>query len=343
MSPLAALFDRKRLPCNHERSKSGVRWRCGIVGIAAALMACSGDSPSALDPRGPDAERVAASWWLMFGLAVAVYVVVTAAVIRGLGRPVAVRQQRLILFGGVIMPTLVLAIVGVETVLATRGVFETKGGEPRIVVDGRQFWWDVRYPDDGVVTANEIHIPVGESIVVEVRAGDVIHSLWVPELSPKMDMIPGQPNEMTLEADRPGTYRGQCAEFCGIQHTLMEFVVVAHEPADFERWLDQRRDAPPRPEDALARRGEELFLSEPCAGCHTVAGTDAEGDLGPDLTDVATRSTLGAGAIENTTEALRQWIRDSQEIKPGNLMPPIELTDSELDALVAYMEQLDGR
>jgi cytochrome c oxidase subunit 2 len=284
---------------------------------------------------------VAVSWWVLFGLAAAVYVVVAAFVVRGLGRPVAVPQQRLILIGGVLVPAVILSVVGVETVQATRAVFADTTGHAQIVVTGRQYWWEVRYPDDGVVTANEIHIPVGRPVEVDLDAGDVIHSLWVPQLAPKVDMIPGQTNHIRLEADRPGTYRGQCAEFCGVEHGLMAFVVVAQEPARFDRWLAQRRPPPPEPTDPKASEGEEVFMEQPCAGCHTIAGTDAAGGEGPDLTDVGSRASLGAGAIENTPANLRRWIRNSQGIKPGNLMPPFEISDHDLAALATYLEQLD--
>jgi cytochrome c oxidase subunit II len=327
------------------RGPAGFGWRAAravlVAGLSVGLVACSDDAPSALDPRGPDSQRIATSWWLLFGLGAAVYVVVAGFIVRGLGRPAPVPQQRLILLGGIVVPTLVLAVVGVETVQATRAVFEDDT-DARIVVDGRQYWWEVRYPGDGVVTANEVHIPAGEKVTVDLVTDDVIHSFWVPELTGKLDMIPGQTNQITFEADEPGTYRGQCAEFCGIQHAYMAFVVVAHEPADFDRWLADRQEPPSRPEGPQARRGRQVLESEACAGCHTVAGTNATGDEGPDLSDVAARRELGAGATENTPEELRRWIRDSQDIKPGNHMPPIELSDRDLDALVAYLEQLDG-
>jgi cytochrome c oxidase subunit 2 len=311
-----------------------------VVVLALVSAGCSSDAPSALDPHGPNAHRVAMSWWLLFGMAAVVYVVVAAFVLRGLGRPVTVPQQRLILFGGVVVPAVILAVVGVETVQATRTVFADTAGDARIVVTGRQYWWDVRYPDDGVVTANEIHIPVGEPVKVDLEAGDVIHSLWVPQLGPKVDMIPGQTNHITLEADEPGTYRGQCAEFCGIEHGLMAFVVVADEPDRFDDWLAQRREAPPEPTDPLARQGEEVFLDQPCAGCHTIAGTEAAGSEGPDLSDVGSRGWIGAGTVRNTPAAMRRWVRDAQDLKPGSLMPPIALSDDDLDALVAYLDQL---
>jgi cytochrome c oxidase subunit 2 len=209
------------------------------------------------------------------------------------------------------------------------------GRQTKLTVDviGHDWWWEVRYPN-GAVSANEIHIPAGVRVQLALTSDDVIHSFWVPPLGPKTDMIPGQRNTLWLEASQPGVYRGQCAEFCGLQHANMIIRVVADPPADFDRWVaDQARPA-------AAREGAELFERQTCAGCHRIRGTAAVGTAGPDLTHIGGRTTIGAGVLPMSNENLRRWIGNPQSIKPGAAMPPTTLAPAELDALVAYLEAL---
>lgn len=180
----------------------------------------------------------------------------------------------------------------------------------------------MRYPN-GAVTANEIHIPVGEPVGLALPTADVIHSLWVPELQVKVDHVPGSDNRMWVEADRAGRFRGQCAEFCGLQHARMAFEVVALPAGEFDDWLDAQADDAAEPTDAAAREGQEILEASSCAGCHTVRGTSAEGDLGPDLTHLASRETIGAGLVPLTRENLADFIADPQDDKPGVTMPPL--------------------
>ncbi|MFL5301916.1 MAG: c-type cytochrome, partial [Anaeromyxobacteraceae bacterium] len=188
--------------------------------------------------------------------------------------------------------------------------------------------------------ARGLHLPVGVPVQVKLTSRDVIHSLWIPSLHGKKDLVPGRQNELTLEASQPGTFRGQCAEFCGQQHAKMALWVVAEAPPDFQRWLDaQRRPASP-PSSDEARRGEQLFVNGACAMCHRVAGTTAAASMGPDLTHLASRKTIGAGSLPNTRGHLGGWIVDSQAVKPGNKMPPIALQGDELQALLTYLEGL---
>jgi cytochrome c oxidase subunit II len=209
-----------------------------------------------------------------------------------------------------------------------------------VLVTGHQWWWEIRYPGTRAVTANELHIPVRTPVRVEVRTADVIHSFWVPQLNRKIDTIPGQTNAIELDADAVGSYRGQCAEFCGVQHAHMGLVVVAEPAAQFRQWLaGQARPAPP-PASAAARRGRKIFTSAGCQSCHTIRGTSASSDVGPDLTHLASRRTLGALAIPNTRDYLRSWIVDSQAVKPGNQMPNLDLTPDRLDDLTAYLSEL---
>lgn len=310
--------------------------------LVASVGACGGDgSPSTLEPEGAGADRIESLWWLLLVLGVVVFLAVSALIlISWRVRRRELRVHRFVLVGGVLLPSVVLGVVGVETVRSTNAVLRPPEGEPDIVVVGEQYWWRVTYPDAGVETANEVHIPAGQPVTVEVRSDDVIHSFWVPQLAGKVDMIPGQTNRVVLEADQPGTFRGVCAEFCGAQHANMRFVAVAHEPADYEAWLEARRE-PPQPAEELARQGEAVFQEQACSGCHTVEGTPAQGDVGPDLTDLGGRQELAAGLLDNTHENLRSWISEPQRHKPGTLMPPTELDDADLEALVTYLESLD--
>lgn len=326
----------------------GAAWSRHILSaataLAAGLAACSDSSPSTLGGDGSGAQRIETLWWVLFGLGLAVFVAVMAAiVIAWWTRRGSLDVNRFVLVGGVALPAVVLAIVGVETVRATNAVFEEED-DPReadVVVVGEQWWWRVTYPDAGVETANEIHIPAGEPVTVELRSADVIHSFWLPELAGKVDMIPGQTNRLVLEADRPGTYRGMCAEYCGLQHANMRFLVVAHEPEELASWLEARRTPPPSPSSGPAAQGEQVFLDEACSGCHTVEGTPAQAQVGPNLTDFGARRELGAGVVERTPENLSHWVRDAPDLKPGVLMPPIELTDEQVEQLVAYLGSLD--
>jgi cytochrome c oxidase subunit 2 len=214
----------------------------------------------------------------------------------------------------------------------------------QIRITGHQWWWEVDYRDsiasNWATTANEIHVPVGRAVLLELRSADVIHSFWVPSLGIKRDLIPGEETSIWFRADSPGVYRGQCAEFCGHQHAKMAVLVVA-EPADsFGAWLARQRDTAATPKDALALRGQEVFLSSTCVMCHAVQGTPAGSRIGPNLTHLASRRTLAAGTIPNTRGNLAGWIVDPQRIKPGALMPPNALEPRDLQALLAYLESL---
>lgn len=328
--------------------------RCAVVTFAAAplvvLAGCGGNSPSMLDTRGAESKRVAGMWWLMFGLASAVYVVVAAfiviSIVRGRRKRTAPdggpRDDTFIWFGGILAPVVILAVLAVVTISTTRAVRAVTPGELRIDVVGKRWYWDVGYPDSKVRTANEVHVPVGQAVDVALTSDNVIHSFWVPQLAGKVDTVPGQTNHLRFKATTAGTYRGECAEFCGIQHANMNFEVVAESPADFGQWLARRASgAGVGPTSDEAAAGERVFMREACAGCHTIRGTQAAGTIGPDLTDFGSRPSIGALAVPNTAPNLTRWIRDAQSIKPGNLMPPFpSLPASDVAALVAYLEGL---
>jgi cytochrome c oxidase subunit 2 len=214
----------------------------------------------------------------------------------------------------------------------------------QIRVTGHQWWWEVEYrdslPQHLATTANEIHVPVGQPVVIELRSTDVNHSLWVPQLAGKRDLIPGQETSLWFRADTAGVYRGQCAEFCGHQHAKMAFEVIADPPARFAQWLVQQRDTAATPTDPITRRGLEVFVSSPCVMCHTIGGTTAGSRVGPDLTHVASRRTIAAGTLANTAGNLTAWIAAPQGVKPGARMPATALAPQDLAAVVAYLETL---
>lgn len=245
---------------------------------------------------------------------------------------------------GMFLPLVALVVVFIVanfSVASVTGAPDPGSTAMTIVVTGNQWFWDVRYPGtSGAVTANEIHIPVRTRVNTVLRTDDVIHSFWMPQLNRKADMIPGHPNRILLYADRPGVYRGQCAEFCGLQHANMAMTVVAEPRARFRAWLANMARPRPAPAGPKQRRGEQVFLAQRCSSCHTIRGTRARGTIGPDLTHLATRSTLAAQTVPNTAPWLARWISDPQRIKPGTKMPALDLSAAEVRSLVAYLRGL---
>jgi cytochrome c oxidase subunit 2 len=213
-----------------------------------------------------------------------------------------------------------------------------------INITGRQWWWQLEYvdtlPSNRFKTANEILIPVGRPIVVNVTSRDVIHSFWVPNLHGKRDLIPGYVTSLWFQSDRVGTFRGQCAEFCGLQHANMALFVRAVPDRDFDAWLAAQRQPAAEPASDIQRRGRDVFLSTTCVQCHAIRGTLAGGAYGPDLTHVGSRATIAAGALPNTAENLQRWIRNPHQFKPGNKMPPHDLNDTDLRAVADYLRSL---
>jgi cytochrome c oxidase subunit 2 len=318
-----------------------------LVSVAVLIGGCSGDS-SIVSPKGPAARTVAGLWWPMLIAATVVFVFVAGMLLlapaRGRRKTEDHAKQDapwgepFIVIAGVVVSGAILVgffLFSLDRMQAlAEGARRTK---LTVSVIGHDWWWEVRYPN-GAVSANEIHIPVGVKVQLALTTDDVIHSFWVPRLGPKTDMIPGQPNTLWLEASEPGVYRGQCAEFCGLQHANMIIRVVADPPAEFDRWVDT--EAQPAADSALALDGRRVFEAATCAGCHGVRGTEAVGNAGPDLTHFGGRATLGAGVRANSDENLRRWIADPQGIKPGAAMPPTTLPAGQLDALVAYLRGL---
>ena len=321
-----------------------------LLAGAAALAGCSGsEAQSVLEPLGPDAALLADLSWLLFAGGGLIFLLTMAfaavAVWGGEAQRRGLGSRRLILAGGVAFPVAVLTALLVETLGVARalGARAPGGGEPlRIDVVGRQFWWDVRYPGQGVATANEIHIPAGREVELRVSAGDVYHSLWIPSLQGKIDMVPGRVNTLRLRAGQPGVVRGQCTEFCGTQHALMAFWVVAEPSEGFERWLERQRAPVEEPADEFLALGKRVFGAAGCGACHAVRGTEWDGRIGPDLTRVGGRLSLAAGALDNHRGTLGGWIAGVQTLKPGANMPSYNtvLDGKELRAVSAWLESL---
>lgn len=299
-----------------------------------------------LSPSGPAARRIDDLWVFMLIAGTAVFIFV--AVVLTLALTKRRRQESsdgvrtgIWLVGSSLFTAVVITAVLVATLATMRDTPEDGSGADLVVeVTGHRWWWEVAYPDHEVVTANEVHIPAGAEVFLQLRSADVIHSFWVPELAGKKDLLPDEHTSLVIEADRPGTYRGQCAEFCGLQHANMGVIVEASEPDAFQQWLDQQQETAAAPTTDLRRRGAEVFATAGCGECHTIRGTEADGTGGPDLTHLASRRTLAAGALRNTTADLSAWIEDPHAYKEGVLMEPAGLAHAELEALVAYLEGL---
>ncbi len=324
-------------------------------GWIALLIGASGcaSSPSVLSPQSPNADRVAQLSWVMFGIAFIVFLIVLALLLLGIVRArrfkndtseiMQVKDDRrvisIILFAGALVPALILFGTMIWSISITNA--NTDPDSPLVIeVTGHQWWWQLHYVSANFTSANELHIPVGQPVTLKLMSADVNHSFWVPELSPKLDLIPGQTNTLTIQADQAGTYRGQCAEYCGLQHANMAFLVIADPPDTYAKWVAQEQAPAAKPSDAQAAQGAQVFVQSACVYCHTIRGTSAAGTLGPDLTHLASRQTIGAGVLPNTPGSLAGWIVNSQAIKPGNLMPPMQLDSTQLQAILAYLHSL---
>jgi cytochrome c oxidase subunit 2 len=300
------------------------------------------------EPRGPVARAIADLWWILLALGVATFVVFAAVLAAALRRgspsteePPQARPDRLILVGGVVVPTVVLVIVLALTVRTMERIANVAPEKAlRIDVVGHRWWWEVRYPQHGIVTANEVHLPVGRPVEFRLTSADVIHSFWVPELGGKLDLIPEDVNTLVLQADEPGVHRSQCAEFCGLQHAKMRLLTVAEPAERFDQWLARERRPAPSALSSSAAEGQQVFARAGCASCHTVRGTPADGTKGPDLTHIASRRTLAAATVPNTVEELTRWITDPHDIKEGVQMPATPLDDRQRAALIEYLESL---
>jgi cytochrome c oxidase subunit 2 len=318
------------------------------LALLVPLLVTGCGKQNVLDPHSHAERRVSTLWWVMLGGAAIGFGVVVVLLFLGWVRrnraslPFGGGEQAataLVIGLGVAVPIVVLSALFVwSDIFVIRATDAPARGSTSLTVrvTGHQWWWEVKYPGTSAVTANELHIPVDARVRVVGTTADVIHSLWVPELNRKVDVIPGRENVLLLDADRAGTYPGQCAEFCGLQHAHMELRVIAEPRQRFRSWLANEE----APAGASATRGARVFTDEACSSCHQIRGTDARGQVGPDLTHFGSRTMIGAGVLPNDPEHLRDWIRDPQHAKPGNRMPGLKLSDADLRALVAYLEGL---
>jgi cytochrome c oxidase subunit 2 len=304
---------------------------------------------SVLDAAGPQSAAIERLWWLIFVIAAGVFVVVMAALVWAVRRRGDRRSSDVIMTRWVTGASAVTVVVLFVWLAASVSVGRASGSPQMkdaltISITGRQWWWQLEYvdtlPSNRFRTANEILIPVGRPVVFNVTSRDVIHSFWVPSLHGKRDLIPGYTTSIWFQADREGTYRGQCAEFCGLQHANMAVFVRAVSNADFERWVTAQRKPAQEPASGEARRGHDVFLKATCSQCHTIRGTLAGGGYGPDLTHVGSRAKIAAGVLPNTPENLQRWIRNPHQFKPGTKMPPHDLADADLRAVAEYLRSL---
>jgi cytochrome c oxidase subunit II len=318
--------------------------------VLVLLSGCTG-MQSALDPSGQHAGEVLWLWWLMFGVLAAAFVLVMAVMLFALFWPSRLREvasaNRMIIAGGLLLPGVTILVFFIASLRVSWLTAPADADEPTIEVIGWQYWWEVRYPhpDGGppVISANEIRVPTGQPVQFRLETADVIHSFWIPRLAGKIDMIPGQTNHKTITAHEPGIYRGQCYEFCGLQHANMAFSVVAMPPDEFAAWLEREAQPAREPTDAFLQRGSEVFVSAGCGSCHAIRGVPgAAGRIAPDLTHFASRLTLAAGMFDNNPGMLGGWIASAQQMKPGSKMPSFNgLSGPELRALTAYLGSLE--
>lgn len=311
------------------------------------LAAGQGTLQSVLHPAGADAAVIGQFAWVLFGAGAVILLAVMALLLLSLrrhARPLPAKAW--ILGAGVAFPVVVLSALLVWSTWRSAELRpQTSNGALALSVTARMWWWDVRYAGPGggpeIAAANELHIPVGQDVYVGLNSADVIHSLWVPALAGKRDTIPGRVTGLRLRADKPGIYRGQCAEYCGAQHARMALHVVALAQPDYDAWLARQARPAAQPASELALRGRAVFLEQRCQSCHTIRGVTDSAQLGPDLTHVGSRMQIGAGTLINHRGTLAGWIADPQAIKPGVFMPPASGIDgASLRALAAYLEQL---
>ena len=319
-----------------------------LLTVVMLLTGCTG-SQSTLDPAGKGAEQIADLFWWMLGGATLIWIVMIGLTIYCLLlNPVAHHRRKSALFiigGGVIAPTLILTTLLIFSLsLLPPLLARPPKGSLQVEVEGRQWWWRVRYPDEkeGILElANEIYLPRGEPVEFLLSSSDVVHSFWIPALGGKVDMIPGRTTRLTLHPTRVGTYRGICAEYCGESHAFMNLTVVVVERDEFDQWLARQRADRVEQTGQAALLGEAVFLQSGCGACHSVRGTDADGTIGPDLTHVGSRQTLGAGLLTTDRAHYRNWITETSRLKPGVKMPEFRaLTEEQLANLVTYLDNL---
>jgi cytochrome c oxidase subunit 2 len=345
-------------PGPHRRSPAAAPWAwLALLALGLLVTACAGERfpQSTLHPESDAAGAIDSLYRQIFWWAVFVFVVVQSALVvtliryrkrPGQGEPKQTHGHTLVEIAWTLAPALILVFIAVPTI---KTIFRLKGSTPRgalqVEVTGHQWWWEFRYPELGIVTANELHVPLGREVALSITSADVIHSFWAPRLSGKRDAMPGRTTRLQFVADSVGTYLGQCAEFCGDSHANMRLRVMVDSPAEFAAWA-ARQVQPPPPVDStrlLVLAGEAAFKkirtpgNHSCVACHTIAGVSG-GVMGPNLTHVGSRTTIAGATLPNDSAGIARWLRDPAAVKPGALMPTINLTDQEIAALIAYLQ-----
>ncbi len=299
-------------------------------------------------PWSPQAHDINALFWWLIGLSAVIFAIVLGVIVvalvrdrarPGAGEPVQRFGSTRVEVAWTVAPLVTLVVIFVFTVRTMRAVDPPAppSAQPDLIVVGHQWWWEVRYPSAHVVTANEVHLPVGRRMLARLEAADVIHDFWVPRLGRKMDLVPGHPNQLYWQLSRAGVIEGACAEYCGAEHAWMRIRVVAQTEAEFDAWLRAQSQPAPAPGSAQAREGAALFERLACGNCHAIAGTSFRADVAPDLTHLASRATLGAGVSGNSRDDLARWLADPQQVKPGVRMPNFQLTSGQVQSLVAFL------
>lgn len=323
--------------------------------LALGAAACAHNAPlDTLRPAGPIAHEINNLWNVVFYLATAVFVLVEGLIVIAVFRfrhrkgdteePKQVHGNTRLEIGWTIAPALLLLVLAFPTVLTIRALAREPKDALHINVRAQQWWWRYEYPGSGVVTANELRIPVGRKIRLALSSRDIIHSWWAPRLAGKQDVVPGRTHHLTIEASEPGTYAGTCVEYCGLSHANMRLKVIAMTPADFDAWLAEQRAPLVEPTVPLAMKGKKVFLAQACVGCHAIKGTTAQGDVGPDLTHFASRTGFAGDIFDRTDANLRAWLTDAPGLKPGSKMPAgvasLGLSQDDITALIAFLQGL---
>ena len=342
-----------------------LRWRA-LLGCAASVVVIAGHVHPAfgnpaqvtnlLQPLSQPAQEIKELSLLVLAICSTIFLIVVGllvyAIVRFRHRPGDEASEPPQIYGSnqietawTVLPILIVFVLILVTSRTIADIQNRKAlpGAVHATVVGHQWWWEIRYPELGIVTANELHVPASDGsrrqpTFLKLQSADVAHSFWVPQLAGKTDVIPGRENSMWFEPTQPGTYLGNCAEYCGMQHARMLIRVIVHPPGEFERWVAEQKRA--AAEEPSAQDGRRVFFANSCVNCHTIRGTSAQGAFGPDLTHLMSRETLASGAAPNAPEGLRAWVRDPQKLKVGCLMPNMQMTDPEVDQIVSYLKTL---
>ena len=322
-----------------------------VLAVAALLTGCT-VAPAIFNPAGPIAADEAHLFTTILWMSLPIFLIVDVGIIVILIRnhqrkgdttePRQVHSNTRLEVIWTVIPILLVITIFVLTVVTMRAVAapQPAAGDVNVTVVGHRWWWEFDYPDLGIVTANELHIPANARVQITLKSVDVIHSFWVPELSGKTDVIPGQENHMWLTSPKPGTYQGQCAEFCGTQHANMRFRVIVDTQGDFNAWASAQQQNPAPPTDALAQQGEKLVVNGVCVGCHTINGTNAKGTVGPNLTHLFSRKTFAGGIAELNDQNLTAWLENPGNLKPGNNMQNVHVAPENIPAILAFLHTL---